>query len=68
MNTPVPDERHRELRERLGAYVLEALDDDERAEVEAHLAGCPECRAEADDLRPLVLPLSAVDPGGKSVV
>ncbi|MET0190032.1 MAG: zf-HC2 domain-containing protein [Pseudonocardia sediminis] len=61
MNTPIPDELHRELRERLGAYVLDALDDDERAEVDAHLAVCPECRTEVDDLLPLVGPLSAVD-------
>ncbi|MBW0105259.1 anti-sigma factor [Pseudonocardia sp. KRD291] len=62
MKTPIPDERHRELRERLGAYVLDQLDDDERAEVDAHLRECPECRAEADDLLPLVRPLAAVDP------
>ncbi|RZT85316.1 putative zinc finger protein [Pseudonocardia sediminis] len=61
MNTPIPDELHRELRERLGAYVLDALDADERAEVDAHLAVCPECRTEVDDLLPLVGPLSAVD-------
>ncbi|HKC29131.1 MAG TPA: zf-HC2 domain-containing protein [Jatrophihabitans sp.] len=30
----------------LGAYVLDALDDDERAAVSAHLAGCSECAEE----------------------
>ena len=29
-----------------GAYAVDALDDDERAEFEKHLAVCPECRAE----------------------
>lgn len=31
----------------LGAYVLGAVDDGERREIEQHLAGCAECRAEA---------------------
>ncbi|GAB7006317.1 anti-sigma factor [Nocardioides sp. AN3] len=34
-----------------GAYALDALDDDERAEFEKHLAGCPTCQAEVDSLR-----------------
>jgi anti-sigma-K factor RskA len=29
-----------------GAYAVDALDDDERAQFEQHLARCPECRAE----------------------
>jgi len=37
----------------LGAYVLGALDPPERAEVEAHLAGCPACRDELASLAPL---------------
>jgi predicted anti-sigma-YlaC factor YlaD len=37
----------------LGAYVLGALDPPERAEVEAHLAGCPRCRDELSSLAPL---------------
>lgn len=32
------------IRELLEAYALELLDDEERASVDAHLAGCPECR------------------------
>jgi hypothetical protein len=34
-----------------GAYALDALDARERAEFEAHLAECPECVREADELR-----------------
>ena len=34
-----------------GAYAVDALDDDERAQFEAHLAGCPACRSEVDSLR-----------------
>ena len=37
----------------LGSYVLGALDHRERAEVEAHLAGCPLCRDELAELAPL---------------
>ncbi|WP_436700810.1 anti-sigma factor [Nocardioides sp. BYT-33-1] len=34
-----------------GAYAVDALDADERAAFEAHLAHCAECRAEVDGLR-----------------
>lgn len=37
----------------LGAYVLGALDRDERAGLEAHIAGCAACRDELDRLTPL---------------
>jgi hypothetical protein len=37
----------------LGCYVLGSLDHRERAEVEAHLAGCPLCRDELAELAPL---------------
>jgi anti-sigma factor RsiW len=45
------------------AYLLGALDDAERAGFEEHLAGCPACRAEVDELLPAAraLPIS-VDP------
>jgi len=33
------------------AYSIDAIDDDERAEFEAHLATCEVCRAEVDDFR-----------------
>lgn len=35
-----------EIEELLGAYALDAIEPAERAEVEAHLAICPQCRAE----------------------
>ena len=35
----------------VGPYLLDALDPDERAEVEAHLAACDDCREEVDSLR-----------------
>jgi hypothetical protein len=34
-----------------GAYAVDALDDAERAQFEAHLAECPSCRSEVDSLR-----------------
>jgi hypothetical protein len=34
------------VRQSLGVYVLGAIDPAERAEVDAHLAGCPDCREE----------------------
>jgi anti-sigma factor RsiW len=34
-----------------GAYAVDALDDDERAQFERHLAECAECRSEVDSLR-----------------
>ena len=42
---------HDELAELLGAYALDAVDPDERALVEEHLATCARCRAEAADHR-----------------
>lgn len=41
-----PELSHEELQELLGVYSLDAVPMDERVEVEAHLAGCPRCRAE----------------------
>ncbi|MFC5061243.1 anti-sigma factor family protein [Actinomycetospora atypica] len=61
--TPPPEDRdHRVLHERLGAYVLGGLDAGERAEVDAHLAGCASCRAELATIAPLARPLRGVDP------
>lgn len=37
---------HDELQRSLGSYVLGALDPSERAQLEAHLSGCPSCREE----------------------
>jgi hypothetical protein len=42
--------RCREWREALGAYALGHLPEGERASLEAHLDGCPDCRAEAESL------------------
>src|SRR5919109_323609 len=49
-------------RERIGALVLGQLSEDERAATEAHLEGCPACRAEADALAPVAALLSRADP------
>lgn len=42
---------HAEITELLGAYALDAVDDDERALVEEHLASCARCRAEVAEHR-----------------
>ena len=56
---------HEHWSDATGAYVLGALDDAERAAFEEHLAGCPACREEVEELMPAVraLPVS-VDPVG----
>ena len=55
-------EECREWRERIGALVLGQLSEDERFATEAHLEGCPACRAEAEALAPLASVLSRADP------
>lgn len=52
----------REWRESLGAYALGHLPDDEHAALEAHLEGCPECRAEARALDGVAALLPLADP------
>ena len=52
----------REWRETLGAYALGHLSDEERAGLEAHLEGCPSCRAELEQLTAVVRPMSLADP------
>ena len=42
---------HHDIQELLGAFALDAVDDDERDVIEAHLAGCPRCRAEVEGHR-----------------
>jgi anti-sigma factor RsiW len=42
---------HQEIEELLGAYALDAVDDDEGRVVEAHVATCPRCRAELAEHR-----------------
>lgn len=52
----------REWRPALGAYALGHLDAGERAALEAHLDGCPGCRAEAESLASLARLLPLADP------
>jgi hypothetical protein len=42
---------HEEATDLLGAYALDAVPDDEYADLETHLADCPHCRSELDSLR-----------------
>jgi anti-sigma factor RsiW len=42
----------------IGAYVLDAVDDLERVSFERHLAECPSCQAEVDELREAAAELS----------
>jgi hypothetical protein len=55
-------ERCREWRESLGAEALGQLPGDERAALEAHLDGCPECRAELDSLTAVARLMPLADP------
>ena len=55
-------ERCREWRESLGAFALGRLPEEERAALEAHLEGCPECRAELSSLAGLARLLPMADP------
>ncbi|MDQ3404678.1 MAG: zf-HC2 domain-containing protein [Actinomycetota bacterium] len=55
------DDAHRGVRELLGAYALDQLDDHERLAVDAHLGGCPDCRAELREITPVAESLRLVD-------
>jgi hypothetical protein len=46
-----PNFTHAEIQELLGAFALDAVDGEERDVIEAHLAGCPRCRAEIEGHR-----------------
>lgn len=48
MSRPLP---HSEIQELLGAFALDAVDVDEAAVIEAHLATCPRCRDEVREHR-----------------
>ena len=50
-----------ETRDLLSAWLDQALDAHERERVEAHLAGCPECRRELETLRSTVSLLSRLE-------
>jgi hypothetical protein len=52
----------RDWRHLLGAYALGDLAAEERAGLEAHLEGCPECRAEAAGLESVAQLLPLADP------
>ena len=47
-----------DIHDLVGAYAVDALDDDERRAYETHLEGCAECRAELDRLREPVTALA----------
>lgn len=51
-----------DLHDLAAAYVLDALDDDERDRFEAHLVGCAACRTEVRELREVAALLAAEDP------
>ena len=55
---------HDDVKELLGAFALDALEPDEAAEVEQHLRGCAECRAEVAEHRDVAALFSeeTVDP------
>jgi len=55
-------ERCREWRESLGAHALGQLPEGERAALEAHLDGCPECRTELESLTGVARLLPLADP------
>ena len=42
---------HQDIHDLLGAFALDAVDDDERDVIDAHLARCPRCRAEVEGFR-----------------
>lgn len=46
-----PQLTHTEIQELLGAYALDAVDLDEAAVIDAHLADCPRCRSEVAEHR-----------------
>lgn len=54
--------QHRAVRERLASFALGALDADEHVAIQAHLDGCPDCRADLAALRPAAAALSLADP------
>jgi anti-sigma factor RsiW len=58
----VNDDAHRAVRELLGAYALDQLDQHARLGIDAHLAGCPSCRAELEEIAPVAASLRLVDP------
>ena len=58
----IPPEGCHPYRERIGAFVLGKLEGADLEAVQAHLDGCPFCRAEAMELGPVVAALADADP------
>ncbi|MFC5663599.1 zf-HC2 domain-containing protein [Kitasatospora misakiensis] len=58
----ITDERHEALRSLLGAWALGAVPSTEAADLELHLAGCPQCAEEAGRLREAAGWLSVEEP------
>ncbi len=56
-------EDHRRFREMIGAFLLDDLDEHERASVRAHIEGCPICQEEIRDLQPVVDALAEASRG-----
>ena len=57
------DERHRRIRESLGAHLLGHLTPAEETAVTAHLDGCARCRDEVAELAPVVTALDLIGAG-----
>lgn len=55
---------HEHIKDLLGVYALDAVDDAEREHVERHLADCEECRTEVDEHRGVAAMLATVDLSG----
>lgn len=53
------------VREALGAYAIGALEPEESGPINAHLAVCPVCRAEYDELAKVAALLSALRPAAR---
>lgn len=52
---------HLEIQESLGVFALDAVDDDERRIIEAHIAECDECRDEVAEHREVITKLAATE-------
>ena len=61
-DVPAPPRCTHDLHEDVGAYVLGALGDADARRFETHLASCPACPRELDDLLGVRMLLDSVDP------
>ena len=62
MDRMTPPEGCNPYREQIGAFLLGKLDGGELEAMQAHLDGCPVCRAEVRELEPVVAALADADP------